>query len=225
MQVSTQHCREYDHPEFVIEVDETRIPDEQIKLFIQNLEGLVAGGRVFQPQETFKLGWMTTEVRAYEGSRLTLYEPDMKSWPIRFVPGISESLHQEMMQVFFIDSLAIPRQEMEIPDIRQSAMVCSRYQEARDLFLARSEPFEKTDSGWFVGCLDDDHDHEEVENLTVVTLYQAFLSRPEIEVWASFPRGTLIALEEGLVPRITRDDIPLDIQPGSFLERMIRRWR
>ncbi len=225
MLVSTQHCRKFDHPEFVIEVDESRIPGEQIKLFIRNLEGLVAEGAAFRPQQTFKVGWMTTEVHAYEGSRLTLFEPDMEAWPIRFVPGITESLHQEMMQVFFVDSLAIPRQEMEIPDIRQSAMVCSRYQETQDLFLARSEPFEKTDSGWFLGCLDDDHDHEEVENLAVVTLYQAFLGRPEIEVWASFPRGTLIALEQGLVPRITRDDVPLDIQPGSFLERMIRRWR
>ena len=225
MLVSTQHCRKFDHPEFVLEVDESRIPDEQIKLFIDNLEGLVAEGTVFEPRQKFKIGWMLTEVREYEGSRLTLLEPDMESLPIQLVPGISESLHQQMMQVFFIDSLAVPRQDMEVPDIRQSAMVCSRYRESGDLFLARSEPYKKTDSGWFLGCLDDDHDHEAVENLEVVSLYEAFLKRREIEVWASFPRGSLIALERGVVPRITRDDVPLDIQPGSFLDRMIRRWR
>jgi hypothetical protein len=225
MLVSTQRCHQFNHPEFVVEVDESRVPEEQIKRFMKDLEGMVAEGSVFEPRQTFKIGWMITEVQRFEGSRLTLLEPDMESLPIQLVPGITETLHQQIMQVFFIDSLAIPRQDMEIPDVRQSAMVCSRYRETNGLFLARSEPYKKTDSGWFLGCLDDDHDHEEVENLEVVSLYEAFLNRNEIHLWAAFPRGSLIALEEGLEPRISRDDTPLDIVPGSFLDQMIARWR
>ena len=47
--------------------------------------------------------------------------------------------------------------------------------------MTRSDPTDSADSGWFVGCLADDHDHQQPANLTRVSLYEAFLRQPAIQ--------------------------------------------
>lgn len=58
--------------------------------------------------------------------------------------------------------------------------------------MNRTEPDGERDSGWFVGCLDDDHDHNDSDNLLCVSLYEAYTKQKGIQSFVTFPVGTMI---------------------------------
>lgn len=223
MIVSTTRCKDHGHAEFVLEVDEHAVPHQHVSFVIETIEGMVAQGSIFSPGETFQIGWMITQVQQYDEEQLTLYEPDMRTFPMAFVPGVTETLRQMMLQVFFIDSLAVPRGDMEIPNVRQSAIACKKYASAKSLLLSRDKPHSPRDSGWFIGCLDEDHNHEDVNQLVLISLYEAFLNQNQIQGWMAFPENTLVALQDGAAPKAFRDGKELPIVPNSFLSRILER--
>ena len=223
MIVATRRCTDHNHAEFVLEVDSSAVPQQHIDQLIETLEGMVERGSVFSPGQTLQVGWMITQVQRHDETRLTLFEPDMQSVPVKYVPGVTETLRQMMLQLFVIDSLGVARSDMEIPSIRQSAVVCDKYQEASGILLVRGKAQDRSDSGWFIGCLDKDHDHKKIQNLTKVQLYDAFLNRKAIQSWMAFPSGTFIALQQDEPPQVFRDGKELMILPGSFLDQLLQR--
>jgi hypothetical protein len=221
MLVSTTRCQDYGHAEFALEVDDSAVPHQHFARVIQTIEGMVAQGSVFAPGETFQIGWMTTQVQRYDEDRLTLFEPDMRSMPIVFVPGVTATLRQMMLQLFLIDSVAVPRHDMDIPNICQSAVACTKLGAATGLILSRDKVLHANDSGWFIGCHDEDHDHNSNANLICVSLYEAFLKQKPIQGWMAFPVGTLVALQDGEPPMVFKDGTKLAILPDSYLGQLI----
>jgi hypothetical protein len=223
MLLSTSRCGDHGHADFVLEFDEQAVSRPHAEDMIQTIEDMVARGSVFAPGETIQIGWMITQVRRYDESRLTLFEPDMRTIPMAFLPGVTETLRQMMLQLFFIDSLAIPREDMSMPNVRQSVITCGRYAVARSLLLMRGKALRQSDSGWFISCLDQDHDHEDPKNLVLVSLYDAFLRHKPIQGWMAFPSETLIALRDSGPPQVFRDGKELAVVPNSFLARALGR--
>jgi hypothetical protein len=221
MVIVTDTCRRHGHPEFVLEADEAHVPAIYLENIAQTLQRMVAQGSVFRPGETFQIGWMLTRVESYGGDRLTLTEPDMKSLPARFIPGISETLRQMMLQLFMLDSVSL-RAEIDMPTLRHSLVACTRYADPA-FYLTRSATADPTDSGWFVGCLADDHNHHDPANLTRVSLYEAFLRQPAIQGFLAFPRESLIAIDPRAGVRIYKGERPLQVEPGSFLDAWMKR--
>jgi hypothetical protein len=219
MRITTTRCKAHNHPEFVLEAD-SQVPDSHLIDLAQTMEEMVAAGSVFRPEQTFEVGWMTTQVARFDAARLTLLEPDMKAMPIRWVPGVTETLRHKMVHVFTLDSFSL-RDEMTMASIRQAMIVCTGYAVA-EFFMARSEPRDR-DSGWFVGCLDKDHDHNDPANLRCVSLYEAYLQQPGIQNFPLFPVGTMVVndREKGLT--VLKDDEPLRLVPGSFLDAWLKR--
>ncbi len=221
MELSTTKCEKFGHPEFVLDADETTVPDIYIREMVETIERMVAGGSVFRPGETFQIGWMLTRIQEQGPRHLTLEEPDMKSLPIQWIPGITQTLRQKMLQVFMLDSVAL-RHEMQIPTIRQSLITCTRYTDC-DFFMTRSEGKNEMDSGWFLGCLDGKHDHNEIGNLCCVSLYEAYLGQNGIQGFVTFPVGATIVVDRKKGVTIFHEGEPLDIVPGSFLDTWQRR--
>jgi hypothetical protein len=219
--IVTETCRQHGHPEFVLEADEAHVPSIYLQSVAQTLQRMVAQGSVFRPGETFQIGWMLTRVESYGGDRLTLVEPDMKSLPVRFVPGVSETLRQMMLQLFMLDSVSL-RAEIDIPTLRQSILACNRYAEPA-FYKTSYDTTEPADSGWFVGCLADDHDHQQPANLTRVSRYEAFLRQPAIQGFLAFPRDSLIAIDPRAGVRIYKQERELKVEAGSFMEAWMRR--
>jgi hypothetical protein len=161
MILTTSKCGQHGHPEFVLEAGKTSIPEVHLRELVRTIED----GSVFKPGDTFQVGWMWTLVQPYDASRLTLREPDMESIPIRWVPGVTETLWHRMVQVYTLDSFSL-RQEINMPHFRHTLLVCTRF--AQPVFMmTRTSPSQKNkaDSGWFVGCYGDDHDHNSPANL------------------------------------------------------------
>jgi hypothetical protein len=221
MIVSTTKCGKFGYPEFVLEADEIAVPDIYITEMVATIEQMVADGAVFRAGETFQIGWMLTRVQEKGPRYLTLEEPDMSSMPIKWIPGITHTLRQKMLQVFMLDSVAL-RHEMQIPIILQSLIACTRYTDS-DFFMSRSESTNESDSGWFVGCRDHRHDHNDTGNLRCVSLYEAFLGQWGIQGFVTFPVGATVIVDRKNGVTILNKGERLGIVPGSFLETWLQR--
>ena len=125
MIISTTKREQFGHREFVIEADEIAVPDIYIRELVETIEQMVAEGTVFRAGESFQIGWMFTKVQENGPRHLTLEEPDMRSMPIQWIPGVTHTLRQRMLQVFMLDSVAL-RHEMQIPTILQSLIACTQ---------------------------------------------------------------------------------------------------
>lgn len=128
-----------------------------------------------------------------------------------------------MLQLFALDSVGL-RGEMNIPTIRQSLIVCSRYTEP-DFFMSRSNATNERDSGWFVGCLGQEHDHNDPANLRNVSLFDAFLHQLGIQGFMTFPVGSVIVMDQNDGMSIFKDGTKVAIEPGSFLDTWFERQR
>ena len=89
--------------------------------------------------------------------------------------------------------------------------------------MSRSKGSNERDSGWFLGCRDDGHDHNAAGNLRCVSLYEAYLGQRGIEGFVSFPAGAIVVVDRKNGVTILNKGEPLGIVPGSFLDTWLRR--
>lgn len=220
MRITTTKCSQLGHPEFVLEADDVQVPSAYLTNVVQTIEEMVKGGSVFKPGQTFQIGWSLTLVEQL-GELLSLAEPDMESFPIKWTKGITSTLRQMMLQLVMLDSVGL-RQEMDAPSIQQSLVACTRYDE-QSFFMSRSHCSSGSDSGWFIGCMNDDHDHQEPANLKCISIYEAFLNQRGIQGFASFPVGSMIAVNGDHELKLFKEGAELGILPGSFLDEWTRK--
>jgi hypothetical protein len=221
MKISTTNCCRFSHLEFILEADARSVPDIYLHEMADTIEQLVAAGERFKLNETFQIGWMLTRVESYSASQLTLVEPDMKSFPIKWVSGITNTLRQKMMQVFMLDSIAL-RDQMNVPSILQSLIACTDYS-GPNFFMSRSDPTNERDSGWFVGCRDTEHDHNDPQNLCCVSIYEAFLNQPRIQNFITFPKDVIVVMDRSTGLSMLNEHGTIEFVAGSFLDEWKKR--
>lgn len=224
MRVETQSCKNYGHSEFVLELGSDAFADAANNL-MRSIEEMVARGEVLKPGETFQYGWLVLKIQRYDETRLTLFEPDMESLPIEFVANANNAILHTMHQLFTLDSFGIERARMKMPSMRQKAIVCDRFADTEVFFMTRNEAFQADDSGWYMGCLDPDHDHDSHANLSCVPLYDVVLKRNEIHNWIAFPTDAKIVLMQSGVPKVWIGEEKFEILPGSFVEQALKKNR
>lgn len=216
----TQRCREHAHPEFAIEFDPERMLAGDAEWLGQVLESWVVNGRRFAAGETVQIGWSFLQLKQ-QGDALGFLEPEFGSMPIKWVPGVTATLQQLRQQKDTVSSVLAP-DAMALPSLRQGCIVCTRLQATQGLLMSRGAP-EEEDSGWFIGCLDEDHDHQDMESLELMSLYQAIAERaPRALPYLALPAGCGVRVQ-GSEPLIHDKDGPLPIKPGSYLESLVRK--
>ena len=145
----------------------------------------------------------------------------METFPIRWVSGITHTLRHKMLQVFMLDSVSF-RQQIQMPTVLQSLIACTRYT-TPDFLMLRSNPTNERDSGWFVGCLNEDHDHNDTANLRCISLYEAYLNQKGIQGFVAFPNGIMVVMNRKSGLSIINEGEPLKVHPGSFLDDWFRQ--
>jgi hypothetical protein len=218
MEIQTTRCKNFHHREFSLNY-ESVIPEDDVKTLLEYIEQSVAKGIEFKKKETIQFGWMRLLIDEYSDQFLSLFEPDMKTFPIKWKRSITQTLIQARIQKDTADSLGLLN-EISFPSILQSAIICNNLENSNGFFLERFEP-ESNNSGWFVGCMDPNHDHNNHLNLMRISLYKILCSYPNLIMFFALPPDTSITFVDGIVQGISRKQKKVDILKGSFLDKYI----
>lgn len=164
------------------------------------------------PEQAMRYGWTTLRFMSDKdnlsglGLEVLLIEELQNPFAqedLSYVPGISNTLA-------LLDSQhrAIRRNrvtgEAVYPHRSQRAMVCTRVtpktiQHLRPLMANRCYEPDTHDSGWFFGCCDQDHDHDNPDELEMIHLHHLVEQFPGLLSYLGMPRDTMLVFEEYLV--------------------------
>lgn len=216
MERVTQACSRHGHAEFVLTCADGIAFD--LPWLCGVLEGMVASGSVFTPGEIFQLGCSPLMIRNAPAGRLSLWELDFSGVAGKFEHGVTRSLLMLRRQKGVLESFGI-EDRLELPTLRQAAVECSRFGAASRRMLSRVSRSDPDDSGWFFGCLDDDHDHNRPENLRGGSLYEKCCASPVVLDFLAMPMGSIVLMDRlgRLEQAFGPDEKELAVREGSFL--------
>lgn len=167
--VRTHECCCLGHPEFRLAFDSHLVIEPDVIWLTKFLSQSVASGTRYNPGETVQVGWVILKIESNEERTLSLYEPDFVEIPINFVDSVTQTLVQLRLQKSVAESIGLEDQ-ITFPSLRQSCLICTRVKDRGDFMMERFDP-SKHDSGWYMGCVDEDHNHNDPRNLQRVSLY------------------------------------------------------
>jgi hypothetical protein len=200
-----------------VSYDNTSALPSSVQWLLEWIESEVAGGRRFLPEQTIQVGWSLLEVRQRTDGTLGLFEPDFQSMPMRFVDGVSNTLLHLLLQKSVIESLDLEG-EIAIPSSCDSAIICTEFGSTEGFVMSRVTP-KPTDSGWFIGCNRQAHDHQLAEVLRRVSLYEAAICHEDRTIpFLALPPDIFVEFG-GHAPYFSRGERELVIRPGSYLHK------
>jgi len=201
-----------------IQYDPAVVSPTHVEWFGQLLQDMASGGSRFEPGQTMQAGWSVVRFEVADDGVLEFREPDFRSMPAKWVQGLSTTLVHLALQKEIVASV-LPVEELAIPGMRQSCVTCSRIGSEPGFYMDRSDA-RGEDSGWFFGCLKQDHDHQARNNLISMSLYEAVVRRVRAALpFLAMPPGSLVLLDVGR-RSVSRYDLELEPKPGSLLSRM-----
>jgi hypothetical protein len=214
VRAETTRCQSTGHPEFRLVCDDHVTSQLGIPWLVSWLEERVLAGERFHPGESVQIGWMFDQIVGRPDGSLGISEPDFKAMPVAWADCITLTLRHLWFQKEVAASVA---QAATYPSYRQAAVVCSRLRGASAIVMHRDEPT-NLDSGWFIGCHDDDHDHQDVTQLVSASLYEVAVSWDQRFIaYAALPTGSNVVTAGQGPPVITLHDKLLEVVPGSIL--------
>jgi hypothetical protein len=186
----------------------------------QTLERWVQGGRRFAVGETIQLGWTLLKLHDGEGDTLELLElapgPAPISWGISVTTALADlRLHKDVCESYFGDGF------ISFPFIADECVVCTNVEMTDEILMDRVKSA-GSDSGWFIGCRDDGHDHQNPSSLVRISLHEAVRRCPGARMFVALPPETLVATgpaETALFHRAQR----IAARPGSFVDQLLAR--
>jgi hypothetical protein len=205
------------HPEFTVSFSDHPVVRLGVPWFLGWLETEVRSGKRFEPGQSLQVGWMYTLLGSRPDGTLSVLEPDFLHVPVRWVEQVSKTLEHLWFQREVATSFGIA-DALALPSYRESGIVCNRFGSASTLLLAR-EASSGTDSGWFLGCDEGEHDHQSPAQLERVSLYEAVLRNPRPVAYLGFPVGCFVRIGDGRVPWVALGDEVLPIKPGTLVAR------
>jgi hypothetical protein len=215
MEARTTRCSVHEHPEFIAIYDEQVTSESFLRPFLTGLENTVSDGHRYNSGETIQFGWMILSLEATPQGELLLLEPDMQSFPIKFVPSVDRTLHHIRIQRYTAESVGL-EEHVSFPSILQSAIVCSQPGKL-GFFLERDIP-EGHGSGWFVGCNEPEHEHNKPETLSFLSLYEISCRFPFLIDFFALPPKSAISIDAEANIALYFDAKPLRASPESYLE-------
>lgn len=215
----TSRCHEVGHPELAFRVDAALILESDIDWLVCTLESMVASGSRFMSGQTIQIGWGCLKFGVLAEGSLRLLEPDYTSKPpIEFVDSVTQTLSHLRLQKDIVESY-FGIEEIAFPSLMESCIVCTNA-EAADVVMDRMAA-EPPDSGWFIGCTRESHDHNDLENLTKVSVYEAVQRFPAAIGFLALPFGVFLKSTPGDI-RILLGDVEITPKEASYVARLLQ---
>lgn len=161
---------------------------------------LAASGKRLQPGETIRYGWSTLRfAQMPPESYLFVSElaDPFSSANDQYVPGAARAI-----TIIAEQDSAVQRNGMVAPSHHphrtETAVVCSRVAPGRPirvLVFDRLKAVAPDDSGWFIGCGDKSHNHDDATELYRIFLVRLAELDPRIVYYLALPEGSRIVFE------------------------------
>jgi hypothetical protein len=181
--------------EFRLAFDSSQVIAPDVNWLLNFLSKNVAAGARYKHGELIQIGWIILKVQTNEEGTLSLLEPDFLEIPINFVDSVTQTLVQLRLQKSVAESIGFEDQ-ITFPSLRQSCLICSRVKDRGDFVMEHFEAH-KNDSGWYMGCVDADHNHNNPQNLKRVSLYDAACGMLMCVPFLPLPQGVLVQIKGG----------------------------
>ena len=215
-------CGAFGHPEFTF-VMRRELPQPGLAARIVDFfERAVAKGTRFSVGDTVQYGWSTLRVMQRADGTLGVLEPDLRH-ELKWIESVDQAVFEHWKQTEVLESLGLA-ERADFPRQALQAVVCSRVYDVDAWICGRTEPSAQTDSGWFVGCSDDAHDHQSADALTVAPLVELAVHLPPLTAFFALPAGVDVVLE-GNGPtrvRVFLDGEERAPREGSYLAALNR---
>jgi hypothetical protein len=145
--------------------------------------------------EIVHAGWLVFRV-ASEGPPIVLESLDFKNIA-SFTKDLSEAESIFEMQA---NALRKNSAEEEPCTLRHTAVVSRSYTPGHPkAFIKRDTPAKESDSGWYVGILDDHLDINDPKSFVAQSLYEISIADRRVLPYWLMPVDTLVAVESGVV--------------------------
>jgi hypothetical protein len=206
----TTGCTRHGHPEFSLQLARTVVPGVE-RMLVSYLEGEVARGKRFEPDQTIQLGWSTLRVIDRRDGTLGLEE---RSDPETWVETVDRTLHQTWYQKEVASSLGLS-ERLAFPRQDQAAMVSECTLRASAWLLTRLDAGDESFSGWSIACAED-HDHG---NRAFPPLLALATRLPFVTQFLALPTGiAVLVMGRGRIrAHAWLDGKELSPRPGSYL--------
>jgi hypothetical protein len=141
-----------------------------------------------------------------------------------YVPGVAYTLALMQLQHEALRRNRVTGDAI-YPHYSQSAMVCRRVtpetvHSLRPLKADRAWEPDSRQSGWFIGCCDQGHDHDNPDELALVHLLHLVERFPGLFPYLAMPVGTILVFEEKRAIIFRPNEEEGQVDPGNLLSAM-----
>lgn len=223
MDIATTVGVECNHPEIGFSYDERVIQEEEARFLISLLESKIRSGTRYTDGQIVRLGSMRLMIKQ-EKNRLRLWQPDLHSLPLKYENSVTHAL-----LVLRIQQLAIKQAGEDVlpafPDMNQTILTCNNLDLTGEYGICRFNPEPGTqESGWFLGCLDREHNHQDPANIKTEPLYQYYCRHPHLLEFFGFPMDTLVIFSGNQVKKSSLAGKPITINE-RYYSQLEDYWR
>jgi hypothetical protein len=207
------------HPDLEIAYDPELVLASDIRWLAQLLKQDIESGTRFKPDETVQVGWAFFKLGASGMRTLSVLEPDFQGIPMNFVNSVTQTLIHLRLQKSVLESLSSDN-TLAFPSQLQSCLICRNLYDRAEFIMERFE-ISGNDSGWYLGCNDAAHDHNQPENLKRISLYEVACYRPDCIPFLALPSETSVGVGiRGVSFRFAGEEI--QVRPDSLVEKYLK---
>ncbi|GHU30649.1 hypothetical protein FACS1894172_04280 [Spirochaetia bacterium] len=207
---------EFKHKNILVKY--SQVIKEDIDWFSNTIKRMISNGSIFKNNETMQIGWNFIIFSDLDENTLTLKELDMTGVPQQFSYSIDNTLFHLRLQKDTLESF-MDNNNLLFPSLRQSAIICTNFYQTSEFFLNRSNS-KINDSGWFFGCTNKNHNHDDPTNLKSESLYTIACNKKQIISFLAFPVDYIITFESNKFKNLFDNfGKKLKIKKGSLLDR------
>jgi len=141
-----------------------------------------------------------------------------------YMPGVAHTLALLQLQHEVLRRNGITG-EAVYPHCSQYALVCTRVTPEtlpflRPLKIDRAWQPNVRESGWFIGCCDREHDHNNPDELAPIHLFHLVEQFPGLFPYLAMPVGTMLIFEESQAIIFRPGEQEGQVDPGSLLSSL-----
>jgi hypothetical protein len=199
--------------------------------FLENY--LISQPKRILPEQTLRYGWTTLRFVGDEhplsgaGTDVLMIEemqPPFSQDDPSYVPGVAHTIALLQLQHEAMRRNGITGDAM-YPHHTQYALVCTRVTPEtvhllRPLMVHRLWQPNVQESGWFIGCCSQDHDHDNPDELAMIHLHHLMGQFPGLFPYLAMPVGTALLFEQSQVIIFRPSEENGQVDPGGLLSSL-----